>query len=238
MLMIFDLLFLLLHTAQTAEPSCRPLAGSRPLLTPEMWTFPSQRQSLSIGVRRCSAILTLPPPPPPVALNGQIFHHSSKLRWLGYWFVPDLASSAHFSRRLALSQAAFASVQRLSAASKAVAPHICHRLPYCLMFPILSYGADLYTPTKGQLTKMDVHWGQIPRWITNCFQSTSIPVLAAESCLPPLCVLLTHKRRMAALCLISSPSTINPASARLCRNFPSRLDARASYSHRALVCPA
>ena len=36
--------------------------------------------------------------PPPVALDGQIFHPTEKLPWLGYWFVPNLAFSAHFSR--------------------------------------------------------------------------------------------------------------------------------------------
>ena len=102
------------------------------------------------------------------------------------------------------------------------------------MFPILSYGANLFSPTKGLLGKMDVHWRQVQRWVTNCFRSTPIPILAAELCLPPLCVLLTHKRRMAALRLISSPPTINPASARLSRTFPSLLEARARDSHRAL----
>ena len=88
------------------------------------------------------------PHPPPVSLDSQIFHRSEKLCWLGYWFVPNLASSAHFSRRLALSQAAFSSVRPLSDAGKGVSPHLCHQLAYCLIFPILSYGADLFTPTK------------------------------------------------------------------------------------------
>ena len=145
-----------------------------------------------------------------MALDGQIFHPSEKLHWLGYWFVPNLASSAHFSRRLALSQAAFFSVRRLSDAGKGVSPHLCHRLAYCLMFPILSYGADLFTPTKGLLNKMEVHWRQVQRWVTNCFRSTPVPILAAESCLPPLTVLLPHKRRMAALRLISSPTLYQP----------------------------
>ena len=39
---------------------------------------------------------------------------------------------------------------------------------------------------------------------------------------------------MAALRLISSPTSINPASARLCRSFPALLKARAPDSHRAL----
>ena len=103
------------------------------------------------------------PRPPPVALDGQIFHPSEKLRWLGYWFVPNLASSAYFSRHLALSQAAFSSVRHLSDAGKGVSPHLCHRLAYCLMFPILSYSADLFTPTKGLLNKMEVHWRQVQR---------------------------------------------------------------------------
>ena len=102
------------------------------------------------------------------------------------------------------------------------------------MFPILSYGADLFTPSKGLLSKMEVHWPQVQRWVSSCFPSTPIPILAAEYCLPPLSVLLLHKRRMATLRLISSPTSINPASARLCRSFPALLKARAPDSHRAL----
>ena len=172
--------------------------------------------------------------PPPVALDGQIFYPSKKLRWLGYWFVPNLASSPHFSRRLALSQAAFSLVRRLSDAGKGVSPHLCHRLAYCLMFAILSYDADLCTPPNGLLSKMEVHLRQVQRRVTNCFRSTPVPILAAESCLPPLTVLLPHKRRMAALRHISSPTSIDPASACLCRSFPTLLKARAPDTHPAL----
>ena len=173
------------------------------------------------------------PRPPPVVLNGQIFHPCENLHWLGYGFVLNLASSAHYSRRLALSQAAFSSVRRLSDAGKGVSSHLCHRLAYCLMFPILSYGADLFTPPKGLLNKMEVHWWQVQRWVTNCFRSTPVPILATESCLPPLTVLLPNKRRMAALRLMFSPTSIYPASARFCRTFLALLKARAPDSHRA-----
>ena len=174
------------------------------------------------------------PRPPLVALDGQIFHPPEKLRWLGYWFVPNLASSAHFSRRLALFQAAFSSIHRLSNAGTGISPHLCHRLAYCLMFLILLYGADLFTPTKGLLDKMEVHSRQVQRWVTNCFRSTPVPILAAESCLPPLLVLLPHKRRMAAVRLVSFPTSINPAASRLRRSFPALLKARAPDSHQAL----
>ena len=174
------------------------------------------------------------PRPPPVALDGQISFPSDKLRWLGYWFVPNISSSAHFSRRLALSQAAFAAVRRLSSACGGLPPHLCHRLAYSLLFPILSYGADLFVPTKGLLSKMDVHWRQVQRWVTNCFRTTPLPILSVESCLPPLHVLCSHKWRMAALHLVCSPPSINPASARLCRSYPTLLRARALDSHRSL----
>ena len=175
------------------------------------------------------------PRPPTVALDNQIFSPSHKLRWLSYWFVPNISSSsAHFACHLALSQAAFAAVRRLSSAGGGIPPYLCHRLAYSLLFPILSYGADLFVPTKGLLSKMDVYWRQVQGWVTNCFRTTPVPILSAESCLPPLHVLFSHKRRMAALRLVCSPPSIKPASARLCRSFPTLLSARASDSYRSL----
>ena len=174
------------------------------------------------------------PRPPPVTLDGQIFSPSDKLRWLGYWFVPNISSSAHCSRRLALSQAAFAALRRLSSAGAGIPPNLYHRLAYSLLFPILSYGANLFVPTKGLLSKMDVHWRQVQRWVTNCFRTTPLPILSAESSLPPLHVLFSHKRRMAALRLVCSAPSINPASARLCQSFPTLLRARAPDSYRSL----
>ena len=81
---------------------------------------------------------------------------------------------------------------------------------------------------------LEVNWQQVQRWVTNCVRSTPVPILAAESCLPLLTVLLPHKRRMAALRLISSPKSITPASAPLRRSFPALLKTRAPDSHRAL----
>ena len=89
------------------------------------------------------------PRPPPVALDSLIFHLSEKLQWLDYSFVSNIASSAHFSLQLVLSQAAFSSVRRLSDSGQGISPHLCHRLAYCLMFSILSYCTDLFSRTKG-----------------------------------------------------------------------------------------
>src|SRR5205807_5822067 len=56
----------------------------------------------------------------------------------------------------------------------------------------------------------------------------------AEPCLPPISVLASHNRRMAALRLVCSAPSINPAAARLCRSFPSMQRLRAPDSHRSL----
>ena len=102
------------------------------------------------------------------------------------------------------------------------------------MFALLSYSAEPFSCMKGILSKMDVHWCTVQRWVTNCFRLSLVPILSAESCLPPLSVHLSHKRRIASIRLISSPTTISPASARLCRSFPSWHESRASNPHRAL----
>jgi len=89
-------------------------------------------------------------------------------------------------------------------------------------------------PSRGMLTKMDVYWRQVQRWVSNCFTSTPIPILAAESCIPPLSAIVPHKRRMAALRLVCAAPTVNPAAGRLCPTFPFLLRYRAPDSHRGL----
>ena len=108
------------RSLQAAFERIRAIAHSRKvdLSVPKTelihWHTPLQRDPLK------------PPRSPLVTLDGQIFHPSAKLRWLGYWFLPNLASSAHFSQPLVLSLAPFSSVQRLSDASKGIPPHLCH----------------------------------------------------------------------------------------------------------------
>src|SRR5437588_10951160 len=101
-------------------------------------------------------------------------------------------------------------------------PHMCHRLASSLVLPILSYGADLFIPTKATLDKLSVFWNKVLRWVTNCFSTTIVTVLPCEACLPPLQSLLPHKRKMAALRLACSCPSMNPAAARLPPSFPSQ----------------
>jgi len=64
----------------------------------------------------------------PIQIKGELFHPSNSVRWLGYWIIPALDPAAHFARRLALAQGAFALIRRLSPPGAGLPPYLCHRL--------------------------------------------------------------------------------------------------------------
>ena len=151
----------------------------------------------------------------PVHLDGSIFPPKDEVQWLGYWFTPSISTTTHFTKRLAKAQAAFVAVKRLSPPGMGLPPFLYHRLASALLFPILSYGADVFKPTIHMTRKLSAFWHKVQRWATNCFACTPIDILAVEACLPPLDLLLAYKRRLADLRVMCSPPEINPAAARL-----------------------
>src|SRR5437868_4948785 len=171
----------------------------------------------------------------PVGLDGSLFHPSSLVCWLGYWFTPSMDTTPHFTKRLALAQGAFATIKQLSSPGSGLPPYLNRRLAMGLLLPILTYGCDLFSPNVTMQDKMTVFWNKVMRWITNCFSSTPVPILACEACLPPLFSLLPHRRRMGALRLACAPPEINPAASRLPPSFPSTSSHRAPDSNRFLT---
>ena len=83
--------------------------------------------------------------------------------------------------------------------------------------------------------KLDVFWHRVQRWVTYCFSSTPVPILAIEACLPPLVLLIEHRQRMAALRVVCSPPKFNPASARLHKSVPNRSSSRSLLCHPSLL---
>ena len=185
------------------------------------WRTPSQRHS-----PRCVS---------PIQIKGELFHHGKSVRRLGYWFTPVLDPAAHFSRHLALAQGAFALICRLGPPGAGLPPYLCHRLANALVAPILLYGADLFTPSVGTTSRLDTFWRKVQRWTTNCFSATPTGILSVESCLPPVSLLVAHRQRLAALRVVCSPSSVNPATARLHPSFPSLSAHRTPDSSRALT---
>jgi len=146
----------------------------------------------------------------PVHLDGSVFKPKDEVRWLGYWFTPSITSTPHLVKTLAKAQAAFVAVKRLSPPWIGLPPFLCHRLASSLLFPILSYGAEAFTPTVHMTRKLAAFWHKVQRWTTNCFMSTPTDMLAIEARLPPLELLLKYKRRLAHLRILCSPPKSTP----------------------------
>ena len=176
-----------------------------------------------------------PPAAAGVRLDDLYFPPKNEVRWLGYWFTPSLSTNAHCARRLFLAQGALDAVKRLSPPGKGLPPYLCHRLASSLIAPVLLYGADLFTPLMKMQDRLDTFWRRVQKWVTNCFSSTPIPILAIEACLPPLPLLMEHRQRMAALRLASSPPKINPAAGRLHKSIPNKSTFRSPECHRSLL---
>jgi len=132
----------------------------------------------------------------PIQIKGELFHPGNSVRWFRYWFSTTLDPAAHFSRRLALAQGAFALVRRLSPPDAGLPAYLCHRLATSLIAPILLYGADLFTPSVGTTTRLDTFWRKVQRWTTNCFSATPTGILSVELCLPRISLLVTHRQRL------------------------------------------
>jgi len=113
------------------------------------WRTPSQRNS-----PRCLS---------PIQVKGELFRPRDLLMWLGYWFTPALDSCAHFSRRLALAQGAFALIRRLSPPGAGLAPYLCHSLAKSLVAPILLYGANLFTLSVGATARLNTFWHKVQK---------------------------------------------------------------------------
>jgi len=171
----------------------------------------------------------------PIQIKGEVFHPSNSVRWLWYWFTRALDPTAHFSCSLALAQGAFALIRRLSPPGAGLPPYLCHRLATSLVAPILLDGAHLFTPSMGTTTRLDTFWRKVQRWNTNCFSVTPTGILSVESCLPPVSLLITHLQRLAALRVVCSPPSMNPATARLYPSFPSPTVHRVPDSSRAIT---
>ena len=175
-----------------------------------------------------------PIPRSPVHLEGSIFPPKEEVRWLGYWFTPSISTTTHFTKRMARAQAPFVAVKRLSPPGMGLPPFLCHRLASALIFPILSYGGDVFKPTVHMTRKLSAFWHKVQRWSTNCFACTPVDILAVEACLPPLDLLLAYKRRLGNLRIMCSRPEIKQATARLPASLQTPLLSRHASDNRIL----
>ena len=156
----------------------------------------------------------------PMCLEARVFYPLEEVRWLGYWFTPNAASTPHFRGPLTLANAAFAIVKKLAPPGAGLSPLRAHRLAQSLLLPVASYAANLFTPNNAMTQKLEILWHKVQRWVTNCFSSNSVNILAIQSTLAPIDLLLAHKRRPATVTLAATPSPICMATAWPPQTFP------------------
>jgi len=108
------------------------------------------------------------------------------VKWLGFWLTDNGERSAHFGTRLALAQAAFIQIQRLSIPSKGLNPYGARRLVKEIILLTLLYGAEILDLIVTMIGKMQTFWNRFLRWITNSFYATNTTVVSVEACLAPI----------------------------------------------------
>ena len=151
---------------------------------------------------------------------------SKFVRWLGFWLEDNMSTITHFTRRLTMASAAFASVKDISHHGKGINPRACCHVTQAFIRPILLYGATLLAPTKGCLLKMGHLWHRVARWVTTCFYRLNHDILLAEAALQPL-TLTIRSLQVAYVARVGGTfPTLNPGSARLPPDFPSPWDDR------------
>ena len=89
---------------------------------------------------------TQPPCHLPMHLEGQVFYSQNSLKWLGFLFIQSFDPRAHFSCRLSLANAAFATIRRLSPPGVGLPLHLCLTLAWSLLTQILLYGSTVWHP--------------------------------------------------------------------------------------------
>ena len=165
--------------------------------------------------------LSSPAASAPIELEGQLFHPSRVVRWLGYWFTPALTITHHFRHRLSLAQAVFSFVKTLSSSPGAGSkPFLCHRIANGLLLLILTYGADLFTLNSTGLRGRNSLWNRVQSWTTNSFFSTPTTILSREVCLPPIIAYCRYRRRPAALRITCAPPNRQPRLSQATPNLP------------------
>jgi len=142
------------------------------------------------------------------------------VKWLGFWLTDNGETSTHFGKRLALAQAAFVRIQRLSMPGKGLNPYGARRLGKGIILPTLLYGAEIFDLTVTMIGKMQTFWNRVLRWITNSFYATNTTVVSAEACLAPIKLYAKQAREMTAVRITTAVPKNNIATAMLPGGYP------------------
>jgi len=142
------------------------------------------------------------------------------VKWLRFWHTDNGEKSTHFGKRLALAQAAFIRIQRLSMPGKGVSPYGARRLAKGIILPTLLNGAKIFDLTVTMIGKMQRFWNRVLRWITNSFYATNTTVISVEACLALIKLYAKQGREMTAVRITTAVRKNNRATAMLPGGYP------------------
>jgi len=170
----------------------------------------------------------------PIVVNGQCIQLAPKaVRWLGFYFENNHGTYTHYANRLALPQAAFDRIKRLSSPGSRLTPCSAGRMAKAIIIPTLLYGPEFLDPSATMRDKMEVLLKRVRWWITNCFYSTNTNVLFAEACIMPVDLYLEQIRDIAAIQWSTPLPDNNIATALFPPGFPLHNSFRLPSNQRA-----
>jgi len=123
----------------------------------------------------------------PIVVDGECIQPApTAVKWQRFYFENNYCTWTHYANRLALVQAAFDRIKRLSSPGCRLIPYSAGRMVKAFIIPTLQYGAECLDLSATMRHKMEVLLKRVKQWITNCFYSTNTNVLSAEACIMPV----------------------------------------------------
>ena len=175
----------------------------------------------------------------PIVVDGECIQPAPKaVKWLGFYFENNHGTWTHYAKRLALTQAAFDRIKRLSSLGGRLTPYSARRMAKAIIIPTLLYGAEFLDPSATMTHKMEVLLNRVKRWITNCVYSTKTNVLSAEACIMPVDLYLEQIPDMAAIRSSTALLNNNIATALFPLAFPLHDSFRLPSNRRAAFSKA
>jgi len=82
--------------------------------------------------------------------------YTKAVKWLGCHFENNHSTWTHYSNRLALAQAAFDRIKRLSSPGGMLTPYSARRMAKAIIIPTLLYSSEFLNPSATMKYNMEV----------------------------------------------------------------------------------
>ena len=93
----------------------------------------------------------------PIVVDGECIQLAPKaVKWLGFHFENNHGTWTHYPNSLALAQAAFDRIKRLSSPGGRLTPYSARRMAKEIIIPSLLYGMEFLDPSATMRHKMEV----------------------------------------------------------------------------------